>query len=393
MASIRKKNGSWEYIVSAGKNPATGKYEKITKSGFRTKTEAKEAARRVEEELKQGTYIKESKMTFGELFQEWLAYYEKRVKISSVRARSIAAKRLLDEWEYHPISDITLATYQKHMDKLSEDFSANYIDSIHSTARMIFTYAEKHKFIRENPTDFFEKPRILKDKEVENKLDNFLEREELMKFLSIAKEEGLRGDFVIFATLAYSGLRVGELLALKESNINFKTNEISVQHTYYNPNNNKKEFSLLSPKTDGSRRTLELDSFVMNLIREHIKQIKVEKMENRKIYNDQGFIFVDVEGYPMPIKSVSLRLQRLMKIMYKDVDQDKRKHITPHSFRHTNISLMIESGIPVNEIQRRVGHKDINTTLNIYTHMTKHTKDQSANLFSKHLSELTEKLR
>ena len=253
--------------------------------------------------------------------------------------------------------------------------------------------SEKHKFIRENPTDFFEKPRILKDKEVENKLDNFLEREELMKFLSIAKEEGLRGDFVIFATLAYSGLRVGELLALKESNINFKTNEISVQHTYYNPNNNKKEFSLLSPKTDGSRRTLELDSFVMNLIREHIKQIKVEKMENRKIYNDQGFIFVDVEGYPMPIKSVSLRLQRLMKIMYKDVDQDKRKHITPHSFRHTNISLMIESGIPVNEIQRRVGHKDINTTLNIYTHMTKHTKDQSANLFSKHLSELTEKLR
>ena len=68
MASFRKKNGSWEYIVSAGKNPATGKYERITKSGFRTKTEARNAARRVEEELKQGTYIRESRMTFGELF-------------------------------------------------------------------------------------------------------------------------------------------------------------------------------------------------------------------------------------------------------------------------------------------------------------------------------------
>jgi len=395
LASFRKKNGSWEYIVSAGKNPATGKYERITKSGFRTKTEARNAARRVEEELKQGTYIRESRMTFGELFKQWLAYYEKRVKVSSVRARSIAAKRLLDEWEFYPASDITLSMYQKHLDNLSEEFSLNYIDSIHTTGRMIFTYAEKHKIIKENPTKFFERPRILKDKVDENEvqLDNFLEREELMKFLTIAKSEGLRNDFVVFTTLAYSGLRVGELIALKESNINFKTNEITVNATYYNPNNNKKEYSLLPPKTDGSRRTIELDSFVIGLLREHIKELKEEKMKNRMLYHDEGFLFVDPEGYPMPIKLVATRLQRLMNKMYDGIEKDKRKRITPHSFRHTNISLMIESNIPIAEIQRRVGHSDITTTMNIYTHMTKQTKDQSVNLFSSHLSELTNTLQ
>lgn len=395
MASFRQKNGSWEYIVSAGKNPVTKKYDKITKSGFRTKTEARHAARRVEEELKQGTYIKENRITFGELAAQWLGYYEKRVKVSSVRARSIAAKRLLDEWEHYPISDITLSMYQKHLDDLSVNFSPNYIDSIHTTGRMIFKYAEKHKFIRENPTTFFEKPRILKDKEVKsnNKLDNFLEREELMGFLTLAKNEGLRNDFVMFSTLAYSGFRIGELLALKESDINFKTNEITIEKTYYNPTNNKKEFTLLSPKTDGSNRTVELDPFVMGLIREQIKLLKVEKMKSRKIYNDEGFIYVDAEGYPMPIKLVALRLQRLMKKLYEGVEVEKRKHITPHSFRHTNISLMIESNVPIAEIQRRVGHTDINTTMNIYAHMTKQTKDQSANLFSKHLSNMTEKLQ
>lgn len=395
MASFREKNGSWEYIVSAGKNPVTKKYEKITKSGFRTKTEARHAARQVEEELKQGTYIKESKMTFGDFVDQWLSHYEKRAKVSSVRARAIAAKRLLNEWEHYPISSITMSMYQQHIDDLSTQFSPNYIDSIHSTGRMIFNYAEKKKLIKHNPTEHFEKPRMVKD-EVEEEvkeMDNFLEREELTEFLLLAKNEGLRNDLVIFTTLAYSGLRVGELLALKESDIDFKTNEINVNKTYYNPKNNKKEFSLLTPKTKGSTRTVELDPFVIGLIKEQIKQLKEEKMKNRKVYNDKGFIFADEQGYPMPIKMVAVRLQRLMKKLNKGKEEGNCKHITPHSFRHTNISLLIEANVPIAEIQRRVGHTDINTTMNIYTHMTKRTKDQAANLFSSHLSSLTAKLQ
>ncbi|WP_153731570.1 site-specific integrase [Sporosarcina obsidiansis] len=395
MASFREKNGSWEYIVSAGFNPVTKKYEKITKSGFRTKTEAKHAARRVEEELKEGTYVKESKKTFGEFTEDWIAHYEKRAKVSSVRARKIAAKRLLDEWEHYPISNVTMSMYQQHIDELSTKFSRNYIDSIHSTGRMIFKHAEKLKVIKHNPTNHFEMPRMVKDEVTEKvvEVENFLERDELMEFLLLVKNEGLRNDLVVFTTLAYSGLRVGELLALKESDIDFKTNEIRVTKTYYNPRNNKREFSLLAPKTAGSVRTVELDPFVIGLIREQIKQLKEEKMKYRKVYNDQGFLFVDQEGFPMPIKMVALRLQRLMKIMNRDIEEHKRKHITPHSFRHTNISLLIEAQVPISEIQRRVGHTDINTTMNIYTHMTKQTKDQAANLFSSHLSDLTAKLR
>lgn len=389
MASFREKKGSWEYIVSAGLNPVTNKYEKITKSGFRTKTEARNAARQVEQELKDGTYIKESRKSFGAFTEEWLAHYEKRAKVSSVRARHIAAKRLLDVWEHYPIVDVTMSMYQQHLDELSTRFSKNYIDSIHSTGRMIFNHAEKLKVIRHNPTQHFEMPRMVKDEVAEqvNDIENFLEREELADFLLLAKSKGLRNDLVIFTTLAYSGLRVGELLALKESDINFITHEVSVTKTYYNPKNNKREFTLLSPKTTGSVRTVELDPFVIGLIREQIKQLKEEKLKYRRVYNDGGFLFVDVEGYPMPIKMVAVRLQRLMKMM------ETEKHITPHSFRHTNISLLIEAQVPIGEIQRRVGHTDINTTMNIYTHMTKQTKGQAAAMFSSHLSDLTAKLQ
>lgn len=389
MAHFREKNGSWEYIISAGKDPVTKKYIKIRKSGFRTKTAAKNEARRIEEELKQGTYVKESKTTFGDFYNQWVAHYEKRAKISSVRARSIAGKKLLEVWEHHPLSIITMQMYQKRLDDLSHQFSENYLDSIHTTGRMIFKHALKLKLIKSNPTEHYEKPRMAKDEvndEIEE-MDNFLEREELMEFLLLTKKRGLPGDLVLFTTLAYSGLRIGELVSLKESDIDYKTNEINVTKTYYNPTNNMKDFKLLTPKTKGSIRKFELDPFVVGLIKEHVKQQKETKMKNRKIYQDQNFIFADELGYPPTVKKVAIRLQRLMKMM------DTAKHITPHSFRHTNISLLIEANIPIGEIQRRVGHTDITTTMNIYSHMTRNTKSQASQLFSNHLSALTEKLQ
>ena len=395
MASFREKNGSWEYIVSAGRDPATNKYIRITKSGFRTKTEARHAAEKVEHELRQGTYVKESNTTFGDFFKQWLSHYEKRVKVSSVRARKIAAKRLLDEWEYYTINNISMSMYQQHIDELSTKFSRNYIESIHSTGRMIFNHAEKLKIIRHNPTDHFEMPRMENDEVTEDveEIESFLEQDELSRFLLLAKEHGLRNDLVIFSTLAYSGVRIGELLALKHSDVDMKTNEISISKTYYNPNNNKKEYTILTPKNRGSVRKIELDPFVIQLIREMIKQQKEEMMKNRKIYHDEGFLFTDLQGYPMTIRLISTRLQRLMKLFNKNIQEKEQKHITPHSFRHTNISLLIEANVPIGEIQRRVGHTDINTTMNIYTHMTKNTKNQASLMFSSHLSKLTEKLQ
>lgn len=110
--------------------------------------------------------------------------------------------------------------------------------------------------------------------------------------------------------------------------------------------------------------------------------------------NFEGFLFTDEQGYPPSFRLIASRLERLMKMFYKDVeDENLKKHITPHSFRHTNISLLIEANVPIGEIQRRVGHTDINTTMNIYTHMTKNTKNQASMLFSSHLSKLTEKLQ
>nr|WP_318617134.1 tyrosine-type recombinase/integrase [Sporosarcina sp. YIM B06819] len=76
------------------------------------------------------------------------------------------------------------------------------------------------------------------------------------------------------------------------------------------------------------------------------------------------------------MKQVMNRLQRLLKHL------DYNKYITPHGFRHTHTSLLIEAGANVKEIQQRLGHGDVDTTMDIYAHMTKNIEEKTSHKFS-----------
>ncbi|WHX25139.1 site-specific integrase [Virgibacillus halodenitrificans] len=378
MAFIHKRGKKWAYIVNIAKD-SEGKRKQITKSGFKTKKEAQLAANKVENALATGTHIFESNITFGELTEEWFEHYTTQVKISSVRARRYAIKHLEYVWKNVPIKKITKHMYQTELDKLNKKFSRNYIESIHTTANMIFKFALRKDLLSSSPANSFVMPKkqvTVKDIEQENIQEKFLELEELRKFLTITKTHGLSMDYLMFTTLAYTGLRLGELLALKWSDLNLADCTLRISKTYYNPNNKMNEFQLLTPKTDKSIRTIKIDKDLISLFRKHLKEQNEFKMNQRLLYKDQNFIFAENTGYPRVMKMVALRLQRLMKLM------ELNKHITPHGFRHTHTSLLIEAGAGVKEIQERLGHSDINTTMNIYAHMTKNIEEKTSQKFS-----------
>lgn len=290
--------------------------------------------------LLMGTRLFESNITFKELTDEWFEHYASQVKISSVRARKYAIEHLLNIWGATAIKRITKHMYQTELDKLSRKFSRNYIESIHSTANMIFKYAIRKDLLNSSPSSAFVMPKkqaTVEEIEQENIQEKFLELHKLKEFLTIAKKHGLSMDYLMFTTLAYTGLRLGELLALKWSDLNFNECTIRISKTYYNPNNKKDGFQLLTPKTDKSIRTIMIDKDLVNLFRIHRKEQIELKMKNRMVYKDQNFIFAENTGYPRVMKMVAIRLQRLMKLMNTD------KHFTPHGFRHTHTSLLIEA--------------------------------------------------
>ncbi|WML24122.1 site-specific integrase [Neobacillus sp. OS1-33] len=136
------------------------------------------------------------------------------------------------------------------------------------------------------------------------------------------------------------------------------------------------------PKTKGSVRTIRIDDMLVNMLKKHrVKQNEV-KLKKRIIYQDNNFIFAREDGHPQLRKVVETRLKRLLK------KAGITKNITPHKFQHTHTSLLIEAGVGIKEIQQRLGHTDINTTMNIYAHMTANMEEKASQQFSKLMKDL-----
>lgn len=389
MAYIYKRGKKWAYRAYAGKDPITGKDKQVSKSGFRTKKDAELAAAIVERQIYKGDYIEPSVLTFESLANEWEKHYSVDAKVSSVRARNKALKHAINEFGDKAIQRITKQEYQSFIDEISSKFSRNYVSSIHSSANMVFQYALSINLIKDIPSEKIKLPKkrkTVEDIESESIHDKFLEKDELEKFLLTAKTNGLDSDLLMFTTLAYTGLRTGELLTLKWSDIDFEAHTLRVSKTLYNPNNNKKKYKILPPKTYNSIRTISIDEIVVNLLLEH-KQIQDKtKKENDIFYNDQDFIFTTNEGYPKTLKRVSTRMERLLKLA------NINKNVTPHSFRHTHTSLLIEANVHIKEIQERLGHSDISTTMDIYAHMTKDIKKEASTKFGNLMKSLSKNI-
>lgn len=388
MATYEKRGNSWRYRISTGKNPTTGKYEYISKSGFKRKSDAKHHAEMVERQLRNGEYIAPSTSTFKQVADDWLKQYANDVKVSSVRAREKAIYHAIERFNTYPIQTIKKHDYQRFVDDMSAQYSKNYVDSIVASTNMIFKYAYDMKLIKVLPSEGIKRPKKkrtveeLEDTEIHKK---FLEKDELFQFLEVAKNNHAPlNSFEVFTTLAYTGMRAGELLALKWSDIDFDNNTISITKTYYNPNNNKKKYQILTPKTESSIGKITVDANVMKML--HDYKINVQDNWKDELYVDNNFVFTDNNGYPLVIKKLSMWIQSIMS------RTDINKNISTHSFRHTHCALLIEAGVHIKEIQERLRHKDINTTMNIYAKITNSYKKDASQKFSRLMENVSKEL-
>lgn len=174
-------------------------------------------------------------------------------------------------------------------------------------------------------------------------------------------------------------MRVGELVALKWTDINFEEQTISITKTYYNPTNNTLAYQLLPPKTRRSKRTLVVDKAVIEALKKYLELQNRVKERFGDDYLDIGFIFAKHDrqpGYPIFIKTIQNRMTRLLKLA--ELNED----LTPHSLRHTHTSLLAEAGVSLEEIMDRLEHCDDDTTKNVYLHVTKEMKKEASHKFA-----------
>lgn len=386
MPYVRQKGKGWQYTVNVGVDPSTGARIQKSKGGFKTEKLAYKAGVLLEDEIANGLFTSDKGMTFEELREEWFKVYSTsgKVKVSSVRIREYEADKLLPFFAKLKVKDITKKMYQSALNKLHEEgLSQITLSGIQSTGKMIFRRAMEKDIIKVDPTQYSYIPKTQKsveELEAEEEAVKYLEKEELALFLKIAANKGQPQDYVAFMLLSYTGMRLGELLALKWRDIDFEEGFISITKTCYNPKGNIKNFELLPPKTKKSKRRIEIDTFVVEELKSHMHWQKEVKMANRKNYYDEGFVIArtdpDFAGYPEIAKAIQVKMKRFLK------SAGLNSNLTPHSLRHTHTSLLAEARVDLQEIMDRLGHKDDNTTRNVYLHVTKSKKKEAAQKFS-----------
>lgn len=357
------KNGETRYLFQTylGIDPATGKERRTTRRGFKTMKEAKQAERNLLLDVEEnGLPSNQSDgfqdPTFGELASLWLENYRTTVKPSTFEnVKSKVEKMTEEHFKELKLKKITVAYCQKIVIELSKSYVLynHYL----SVINRIFKYAVLMDIISSNPFDKVIKP---KSRQTQRK-GNFLTKEELKEFLKLAQTATLFYFFPLVHLMSYTGLRQGEALALKWSDIDFENKKITVNKTAVRI---KEKQTLQTPKTKNSKRVISIDPTTLSILKSWKKdQIKIYFKNGKHFEGDENFIFTNQRGEWVHIHNFIRYFKRF-------IADHKLKPITPHGLRHTHASLLFSAGVEPKNISDRLGHSTVQITLDLYTHIT-----------------------
>lgn len=371
MAVIKKymkKDGSTAYMfnVYLGVDPLTGKKKRTTRRGFRTQKEAKVALARLQLELESNGHLTQNFNTFKEVYLLWYDQYKTGVKESTaLRVTDLFKHQILPDFGELRINKINTATCQKIINQWNEE---NAPTRLRSYTKKVFLYAIALNIIQHNP---MENVLIPRKKQVTEKPseEKFLDKQQLTQLLNLLAEKESFQTYLMFHVLAYTGLRKGELLTLTWEDIDFTNNAISVSKTGYYLNGKP---SITTTKTKKSTRTLSIDPSTTAMLK-HWKTHQKKTLFSRGIPAKRNVNQLVFSNH----KNELMRNMLLNDVLKKYSEFN----ITPHGFRHTHASLLFEAGATIKQVQERLGHTSINTTMEIYTHVTKEAEKESAQKF------------
>ncbi|WP_339295885.1 tyrosine-type recombinase/integrase [Paenibacillus sp. FSL W7-1279] len=376
--NVREKDGKYTYRYRV---PTTkvinGMETKTTKQmespRFETVQEAVDFGILIQARKIQKTLTYEANLTVNAWSKVWLKEYiiEREPRKKTIKSREFALGVILDNFGAFMLRDVTMSEYQAFLYKLKEEGKKrNTIITIHSVASLMFKHAKRIRLITENPTTDAvipkEKKAPRKIGEKRQVLPKFLEKNQLKKFLEVARFMLTPNLWALFLVLAYTGLRISEAAGLQWEDIDAERRTIDINKQL--EGDNVREYSFAPPKNDQSERLVSYGDTVAKALEVLRSWQRTEKLSAKEFNPNDNFVFWSSEfpGYPIPITTIPKIMRRVLK------EADLLTSLTPHSLRHTHVSLLASNPkVSLPEIQARIGHKgDSKTTTLIYLHVT-----------------------
>lgn len=343
-----------------------------TEKSARKKAEA--FAANFEKECRDGT-TSDARITFEAYGEYVVKLRENRgaIKHGTVVFYQLQASRVNPTIGPLKLKDIRPEHLNRLYDKLLETnektgkaLSPTTVRGCHHYISMVLSQAVREGLIPVNPATRVELPKSQK------KTPDYFQPDEISKILSALEGEPIKWRMLIHI-LMITGCRRGEALGLEWKDIDMASGQLHIrQSVQYRPDRGT---YIDTPKTASGDRWVAIPPETISLLRKYRVWQAEERLRLGEFYRDQGLLFTQDNGSPMQPCSVTTWCRRFS-------EKHGLPHIHPHSFRHSAASLLVYGGADLASVAHRLGHAQISTTMDIYSHVIHEADQKNASILS-----------
>ena len=354
--SIWKEGQSWRAAVTLDGR-------RISRS-FQSKMECKVWINDIQSQITRGMTYASAQLTLNTFLRQWLDIHKSTLGPKTApRYEQLARDYILPELGEIKLRELRLDAIEAHYQTLTKmGLSSRSVRFVHSIIHKSLNDAIRRGYLSFNPVQGAILPRP------DQKEMQILDEDEVMRFLIVV--QGNRRE-ALYNIAVKTGMRQGELLALKWSDLDWKRGTIRVQRQVQRIPGEGMVFR--APKTKASLRTIQLGEQTLDTLRNQRTRLELEKAVAGERWQEHNLIFPSTVGTPMGASN-------LLKDFKKQLEKAKLRDIRFHDLRHTAASLMLNYGVPVLVVSKILGHSKTSTTLDVYGHLIPVMQEQAARI-------------
>ena len=342
----QRKDGRWTASISLENGKRKSFYGK-------TRKEVQEQLKTALHEQQQGTFVSSPNQTIEQFRAQWLESCKYTIRIRSFeRYEELVRLHLVPIIGRHRLQKLTAQHVQAlYTAKLNEGLSSTTVNGLHALLHKALDDAVRWGSLARNVCDAVTPPQR----------DHFeiqpLSMEQAQRLLATAKGHSLEALFVLALT---TGMRRGEILALKWRDLDFPHSTLHVRRIFTRRPGNR--YIEAEPKTEKSRRSIVLTPLVIELLKQHRTHQLAAKAQADSAWQDLDLVFCTSLGTPLNPNKVLDRFKTLLK-------RAELPDMRFHDLRHSTATILFSMGVHPKVVQELLGHNQISMTMDIYSHV------------------------
>ncbi|HFL3696659.1 tyrosine-type recombinase/integrase [Clostridioides difficile] len=365
-AFVRKRTKN--YIVYLEYKDELGNRKQKNMGAYLKRRDANRRLAELKDKIYNDNVLVPNEITLEEFLLDFLEKHRENISLSTYdKYLRISKKYILKELGQYRLQDLKVIHIQNYIDSLVKTLNPQSIRIHLNILRLVIKRAYKLKLIKENIVEDIDIPRAKKFR------NDIYDKEQMINLLEICKEGNKELGLAINLAIGL-GFRLSEILGISWDNVNFDENTILINKI---TSRVKGAVILKEPKTESSNRNVFVPVEIMALLKQYKKE-QMKRLLKSNTKNKHNLIFFDKLGDPIAEDVISKKFRRFLK-------NNGLPHIRFHDLRHSHVTLLMNSKVPIKVISERVGHSNVNTTLNVYSHVLKEMDKEASDTISTNL--------